>query len=57
LSFSSADFVVVDAPNTLLEPKGPVVGSLKSFIPPDAGVNENGAGGGGDEAVSLSFSS
>jgi hypothetical protein len=57
LSFSSADFV--DAPNMLLEPEGPVVASLKSFVP-GAMEKENGAGGGTDEAgfsLSLSFSS
>jgi len=59
LSFSSADFDVVDAPNMLLEPEEPVVVSLKSFVP-GARAKENGTGGGADEAdlsFSLSFSS
>jgi hypothetical protein len=58
LSFSSADFVIVDAPN-MLEPEEPVVVSLKSFAP-GARAKENDAGGGVDEAglsFSLSFSS
>jgi hypothetical protein len=58
LFFSSADFVVVDAPK-MLEPEEPVVVSLKSFVP-GARFKENGAGGGTDEAglsFSLSFSS
>lgn len=58
LSFSSADFIVVDAPN-MLEPEEPVVVSLKRFVP-GVMVKENDAGGGVDEAglsFSLSFSS
>jgi hypothetical protein len=55
LSFSSADLIVVEAPNMLLEPDKLVVASPKSFA---LGAREkpNGPGGGADEA-GLSFSS
>lgn len=56
LSFSSADFVVVEAPNMLLEPDKLVLAPPKGFAP---GAREK-ANGGADEAglsFSLSFSS
>jgi len=59
LSFSSADFVVVEAPNMLLEPDKLVLVSPKRFAP-GAREKANGPGGGTDEAglsFSLSFSS
>ena len=61
LSFSSADFVVVEAPkpNMLLEPGKPVLETPKRLAP-GASEKLNGPGGGADEAglsFSLSFSS
>ncbi len=59
LSFSSADFVVAEAPNMLLEPDKLVLVSPKRFAP-GAREKANGPGGGADEAglsFSLSFSS
>lgn len=59
LSFSSADFVVVGAPNMLLEPDKLVLVPPKRFAP-GAIEKENGPGGGADEtglSLSLSFSS
>jgi hypothetical protein len=55
LSFSPTDFVVVEAPNMLLEPEKPVLGSPKRLAP-GAKEKANGPGGGADEA-GLSFSS
>lgn len=55
LSFSSAAFVVVEAPNTLFEPDKLVLVSPKSFAP-GAREKANGPGGGADEG-GLSFSS
>jgi len=54
-SFSSADFVVVEAPNILLEPDKLVLASPKSFAP-GAREKPKGPGGGADEG-GLSFSS
>lgn len=59
LSFSSADFVIVEAPNMLLEPDKLVLVPPKRFAP-GAMEKENGPSGGADEAglsLSLSFSS
>jgi hypothetical protein len=59
MSFSPADFVVVEAPNMLFEPDKLVLGSPKRFAP-GASEKANGPGGGADEAglsFSLSFSS
>lgn len=59
LSFSSADFVIVEAPNMLLEPDKLVLASPKSFAP-GAREKANGPGDGADEAglsFSISFSS
>jgi len=59
LSFSSADFIVVEAPNMLLEPGKLVLAPPKRFAP-GAREKANGPDGGADEAglsFSLSFSS
>jgi hypothetical protein len=59
LSFSSAEFIVVEAPNMLLEPDKLVLLPPKRFAP-GAREKANGPDGGADEAglsFSLSFSS
>lgn len=53
LSFSPADFVVVEAPNMLLELDRPVLGSPKRFVP---GASEKANGPGGADEAGLSFS-